>query len=358
MRRPILTPAAVIALLTFSLPAWADPPKTAEAPAILDLRVNPLMDLHYWVRKLASEKGALPPIEGLPGAVAAVLKVGDSLEGAWGILDASFTEATTAEELARVATRLPETFKLRNGTVTPLRQDLADLAAAYKPLEKTFLVTVWPRHREIAERAAATVRKELFPKAPEVYADVSRHLGVVSSPKTPIPVYLVAAGPFPGAFTMRSQEGPFSVVALEGEPDSQWVEIVVHESIHGLDDLTGEGSVLTELRRRLAQAGADPGEVRDFVHTVMFVQPAATVRRLLNPAHKDYGDTAGYYSRVGRAATVVVPAWRDYLEGRITREAAVERIVKGFAEGEKKEKGGPAQKPSAPVRPPSQAARY
>lgn len=349
MRRSILTAAV---LLTLSLPAWAEPPKTSETPAILDLRINPLMDLHYWVRKVASEKGEIPAVEGLPEAVAAVRQVGDSLRGGWGILDGAFTEATTAEELARVATQFPETLTLRDGRTLSARQSVASLATAYKPLEKTFLATVWPRHREIAERAAATVRKELFPKAPEVYADISRHLGVVSAPKTPIPVYLIAAGPFPRAFTMRSQEGPFSVVALEGEPDSQWVEIVVHESIHGLDDLTGEGSVLAELRRRLAQVpGADPGEIRNFVHTIMFVQPASTVRRILNPSHKDYGDTAGYYTRAGRADKVVVPAWRDYLDGRITREAAVERIVKGFAEGEEKEKGGPAQKPSAPKPP-------
>jgi hypothetical protein len=71
--------------------------------------------------------------------------------------------------------------------------------------------------------------------------------------------------------------------------------------------------------------------VHDFVHTVMFVQAAGTVRRVLDPNHRDYGDVKGYYARVGRAAEVVVPAWRDYLDGRIDREAAVERIVAGFS---------------------------
>src|SRR5215217_4611997 len=95
MRRPILT---VLALLTLSAAAWAEPPKAAAPPALLDLRVSPLMDLHYWVRKLGSEKGELPAVEGLPAAVAAARQVGDSLGGQWGILDASFTGAATAEE--------------------------------------------------------------------------------------------------------------------------------------------------------------------------------------------------------------------------------------------------------------------
>jgi hypothetical protein len=346
MRRPILT---VLALLTLSTTAWAEPPKAAAPPALLDLRVSPLMDLHYWVRKLGSGKGELPAVEGLPQAVAAVRQVGDSLEGQWGILDASFTEATTVEELARVATQLPESSTTRDGRTLPLRQDLTNLAAGYRTLEKGFLATVWPRHREIAERAAAVLRKELLPKAPEVYADLSRRLEV-SVPSVPIPVYLVAAAPFPGAFTMRSPGSPYSVVALEGEADSQWVEIVVHESIHGLDVLAGESSVLAELRRRLLKVpGASPRDVHDFVHTVMFVQAAGTVRRVLDPGHKDYGD-GGYYAKVPRAAAVVVPAWRDYLDGKITREAAVEKIVADFAQGTAKEKGGPQ---AAPVKPPS-----
>ena len=337
MRRTVL---AALVLFVATL-AFAEP-----APPPLDLRINPLMDLHYWVRKLGSEKGELPAVEGLPAAVAAARQAGNSLGDVrlWGILDGSFTEAASSAELAHVATQVPESVTLRDGKTTiPLRQDLAGLAAGYQGVEKGFLATVWPKHRETAERAAAALRKELFPKATEVYADISRHLGL-PAPSAPIPVYLVGAAPSPGAFTQRSQSGPFSIVALEGEPDSQWVEIVVHETIHALDVQAGEGSVLAELRRRLGQVpGADPQEVHDFVHTVMFVQAAGSVRRVLDPGHKDYGDVKGYYTRVGRAGTVVVPAWRDYLDGKVDREAALAKIVAGFKE---KEKGDPKAAPT------------
>jgi hypothetical protein len=161
-----------------------------------------------------------------------------------------------------------------------------------------------------------------------------------------MPVYLVAAAPFPGAFTYRGQEGPFSVVALEGEVSTAWLEIVIHETLHTLDLRAGEESVLGDLRSRLGKIpGASPRQIHDFVHTVMFVQPAGTVRRVLDPSHKDYGDVAGYYPKVPRAAAVVVPAWRDYLDGKIDREAALERIVKGFQENKA---GGPQ---TAPVKP-------
>ncbi|HEV8582009.1 MAG TPA: hypothetical protein VGX68_23310 [Thermoanaerobaculia bacterium] len=347
-RRLILTAFTAFAL---AVPLWAAPPQAAAVPQLIDLRVNPLIDLHYWVRKLASQQGELPAVVGLPEAVTAVRRGGAALGdlGLWGVVDGSFTEASTAAELARVATEVPESFTTRDGRSIPVRQILTDLAAAYGRLEKSFLASVWPGHREIAERAGAALRQQLLPKAPEVYADISRHLGVPVPPQ-PLPVYLVAAAPFPGAFTYRSQEGPFSVVALEGEPGSAWVEIVIHETIHALDVHAGEGSVLAELRSRLGKVpGASPKEVHDFVHTVMFAQAAGTVRRVLQPNHKDYGDAAGYYLKVPRAAAVVVPAWRDYLEGKLNREAVVEKIVKGFAEGLAKEKGGSQ---AAPVKPP------
>ncbi len=64
----------------------------------------------------------------------------------------------------------------------------------------------------------------------------------------------------------------------------------------------------------------------------MFVQAAGTVRKVLDPGHKDYGDTAGYYPKVPRATAVVRPAWEAYLRGEISRDAALERIAAGFAQ--------------------------
>jgi hypothetical protein len=349
--RTVLTILAVLfVLMVPGLGAQAPPPPKP----VLEFRINPLMDLHYWVRKLGSErteKSALPAVQGLPAALAATNQAGISLGDPrlWGILDGSFTEASSAAELAHVATQIPETTTTRDGKSIPLRQDLAGLAAGYQGVEKGFLATVWPRHREITERAAAAVWKELFPKIPEVYAEIARRLDLpLPVPEAPLPIYLVAAAPFPGAFTMFTHEGPFSVVALEGEADSQWVEIVVHETIHALDVKAKEKSVLADLRRRLdAVPGASPQESHDFVHTVMFVEAADAVRRVLDPSHKDYGDVRGYYARVGRAATVVVPAWREYLDGKSTREEALAKIVAGFSEGlPKKEKGDPKAAPS------------
>jgi hypothetical protein len=334
---------AVLLLLALSV-AWPAPAQEKAAPS-WDFRVSPLMDLHFWVRNLSYAKGDLPEVEGLAPAVEAVRRMNAELKGSWGIYDGAFHDTSKVEDLARVATELPESLTLRSGQTVRLRDGATRLAAAYRPLEKPFLEKVWPRHRESAERAAALLRKTLLPRSSEVFADLSLRLGV-PAPSSPIPVYLVNSAPFPRAVTFRSRGGGVCVIALIDEPPSVAAEMTLHESIHALDEAAGEASVFADLRRRLSKVpGASPQDVHDFVHTVMFAQGAATVRRVLDPTHKDYGEVSEYYPKVPRASTVVLPAWKDYNDGKITREAAVERIVSGFGE---KEKGGPKAAPEKP----------
>lgn len=334
--------SALLALL-LALPA-------APAPDLLEIHVDPFTDMHSWVRHLAEGKGDLPMVPGLPEAVAAVRELDSRLGGslAWGIVDGPLTRAGSAEGFTRLAAELPESFTMRDGRTIRLREGVVPLAAAYGKLEKPFLETVWPGHREIAERAALTLRRDLLPKASAVYADVAAHLGI-PVPSGPFTVFLVAEGPFPGGVTYPVHGGgAVSVVAANAAEGSAWLEIIVHETLHAID--VGTDSVLDELRGRLGKLtpAPSPREIHDFVHTVMFVQAAGSVRKVIDPAHKDYGDVNGYYPKVPRAATVVVPAWRAYLAGEISREAAVTRIVEGFKSSSGNEKGGPKAAPEKP----------
>ncbi|HEV2844554.1 MAG TPA: hypothetical protein VG477_06890 [Thermoanaerobaculia bacterium] len=303
------------------------------------------MDLHFWVRNMAYQKEGLPAVEGLAPAVEAVRRMNAELKDSWGLYDGAFVGLSSVEDLAKSAAELPESLTLRNGQMVRPREGVARLAAAYRPLEKPFLEKIWPGHRELAEKGEALLRATLLPRSSEVFSDLSRHLGT-QPPSSPIPVYLVASAPFPRAVTFRSEGKGVCVIALIDETPILAAEIAIHESIHALDVAAGETSVFADLRRRLLKVpGASPQDIHDFVHTVMFVQGAATVRRIFDPAHKDYGDTSAYYPKVPRASAVVVPAWKDYNDGKITREAAVERIVSGFGE---KEKGGPKAAPEKP----------
>ena len=330
MRRSIST---IFALLVLVGCRSAPPPPTA--PPLWDLRVDPMVDLHSWTRMMVYRTDERPDLPGLAEAIDALRQQGDSRT--WGIYDGSMIEASNAADLARIAGELPENVQSRSGQSIPMRERMTRLAQAYQKLEPPFRESLWPRHRERAERIAAYFRRHLLPRSAEVFADLAHSLDV-PVPSAPIPLYVVAEAPFPRAVTSRSPDGPFSVVAPEGEPSNLWDEVVIHETIHGLDALSREGGALRELRRKLsAVPGASPQEVEDLAHCLMFVQAAGTVRRVFDPAHKDYGDVAGVYGRLPKASPVVVPAWRDYLDGKTTREAALDRIVQGYS----KEKGGP-----------------
>jgi hypothetical protein len=344
-----LTTLILIATLAAPVYAQAPAPQAPSAPEILDLRVNPLLDLHLWVRKLAEGKGEIPAIEGLPAAVAAArdFQKDVSFFLLWGAVESRLAEVETAAGLSAITAHLPETVPSEDGKPpVRFREGAARLLQTYAALEKPFLEKVWPQHRQTVERVAAQLRSELLPRAPQVYQDLSQHLAV-PVPARPIPVYLNAVGPFPGAFTYRAPGGgAVCIVAADTAEGSQLVETAIHETLHALDVASGKESVLNDLRARLEKAGVSPKDLRDFPHTLMFVQAAGTVRRVLNPAHKDYGDVNGYYSRVPRASAVVVPAWRAYLAGEITREAALSKIVAGAGN----EKGGPKATPEKPPR--------
>jgi hypothetical protein len=331
MRRTILAMLTLLTLLTGCRTAAPRPQATLVAAPLWELRIDPLADLHYWVRMLAFRPAERPDMPGLADALGALRQQGDPRT--WGIYDGSMIGASSAADLAKTAAELPESLQSRGGQTVLLREPMTRLAEGYGRLEGPFREKVWPRHREKAERADAYLRRHLLPRSAEVFADLARSLDV-AVPATPIPVYVVAEAPFPRAFTFRSQTGPFSVVAPEGAPGTLWDEIVIHETVHALDALSGERGVIKDLRRRLSGIlGASAQEVEEFAHTLMFAQAAGTVRRVLDPAHKDYGDVAGYYPKVPRAAAVVVPAWREYLAGGITRDEALDRIVRGFEKG-------------------------
>ncbi|MDM7916313.1 MAG: hypothetical protein QUU85_13785, partial [Candidatus Eisenbacteria bacterium] len=157
-------------------------------------------------------------------------------------------------------------------------------------------------------------------------------LGLTPSPE-PIPVYLVARSPWPHGVTHRThQGGGVCWIGADGDSGGLLIETILHEATHALDVRSREG-VLAELRARLAASPlqGSPSRQRDIAHTLIFVEAAETVRRVLDPQHIDYGEASGYYARVGRVAEVERTIWRQHLDGRVSREQAIAAIVDSLA---------------------------
>lgn len=352
--RPVLLAAALCLL---PLPALAQPPAApaaTTAPAsLIEVRApSPLLDMHFWARKVASSKGDIPALPGLAAAVETLRELDAQLgrpslplAPVWGAVDLHAVRARNAAEFSQAVSALPETLTLPGGLSLP-RAGIVRLAEAYVLLEKPFLEQVWPWHQKMIEHASATLEQDLLPHTGEVYADIHRFLGF-PVPTQPIPLQLVAEAPHPGGVTFVAEVGRgLCLVAVDTPAGSLWLESVIHETIHAMD-LTGE-SALDTLRQRLGSL--DPRlparEAWNVSHAVMFAQAAGTVRRVLAPRHRDYGDFSGVYSRLPKGAEVVAPAWQAWMRGEITREAAIERIVDGFRT---KEKGDPKVAPIPPT---------
>ena len=302
----------------------------------LDIRISPVVDLHFSIRAAAAGPEDSVSTEGV--AVQAVQEMNKALGGgllAWGPVEGALLDCKTAADVLDSFGQLPETFGLRfrtPGKTVELRKHAVRYARALQDAEESFLEVTWPKHQSTLAALENRLDKGLAPKETDCFDYMIKHLGM-EDPKITIPVFLVAEAPFPGAFTHRARGGrAVCFVSARDAAGSQLYETVLHEATHALDVATYGHNVFATLREKLSEAGLSRRDrgLRDVPHTLMFVHTAETVRRVLDPHHEHYGHVSGYYKKVPQATEAVLPPWTDYLDGKITQAAALDRIVQTF----------------------------
>jgi hypothetical protein len=305
----------------------------APAPQVrIELRENPTVDLVFHVRALALG-GTAPAIEALALAVSAARALDGDLGGsllAWAPLDGLLPGCASAADVKAAFALVPETLSI-GGTVAELRKGAVAFAEALVQAESASS-TVWEKNFVRITDARARYAASVGPKEPELLRFHLASLGMEFEALV-VPVYLVAKMPAPGAVTVR---GPRSsggagvcFVGVDELPGSQLFETVLHEATHAFDLAAGSATVLGELRERLLAAGIGESDrlLRDVPHTLMFVQSAESIRRKINAAHQDYGERSGVYARLGPWVEALRGNWVDHLDGKLTREAALDEIV-------------------------------
>lgn len=331
-------------LLLFSLPAFPQSPaaksQSKEAnQRRLELRVKPFIDLYFFVYKFSSSLDKPPAIEGFTQAIEAARQVPLFAP----LRDLVLFNCENAKDAERAFAQFPETDKLRTGEVIQLRQRAVHLAQTLAVIERPFLEKIWPQHRVAIQQAESRIAQRLEPREQEIFAYFTSHLGMDdSSLDYVVPVYLVAEGPWPAAFTAQGKVSAHGMclVNVGATPGSKLFEAILHESIHALDiETKGEGNALTELRRRLLKAGFDENDfiVRAAPHHLVFIQSVETVRRFFDSAYDPY--TEGIFARPGIQALTNIerPIWTAYLDGKMSREDALNQIVDGFLKARKAE---------------------
>lgn len=319
------------------------PTKSGSPPAVnsrIDIRVSPVVDMHFWLKSLIRKNDADVPTA-FREAVAVLREYGKSTKTdgpPWSAIESNLAGCNTVDELRATLSQLPEHSRRRTKTGEPLelRGPAVKVADAYKKFEAAFLRDYWPDHKRQIDARLRDIRDDFAPKIPACLAYMLEKLGM-EDPAVTIPVDLVVDMPWPGAHTYRLfGGGALSIVSISRDEfaGSLLYESILHESTHALDIAAGRNDVFDAIRRKLEAVGFSKGDdaYRNVPHTIMFVQAAETIRRIVNPEHKHYGVVSKYYERVSRPGVPigneVRDVWTRYLDGKISREEAVDTLVK------------------------------
>lgn len=301
----------------------------------LEFRIRPFADLYFYVYRFSSSTDKPPDIEGLAPVVESARGIPLILT----LADQITFELDNAAAADAAFKQFPETFKTSKGETVALREKAVPLGRNLVAFEKTFNEKLWPEHKIRLEEAARKLERTFVPKEQEAFEYFTRHLGMDAAEST-VPIYLVVETPWPGGFTMwgKNETRGVCVISVAKFDGSQLFTTVLHEAIHALDlETKGSGNVLVELRNRLLKAGfkEDDPEVRHGPHLLVFIQSSETVKRFLDPYFQPY--TEGVFTRPGLQPLVraELPSWTAYLDGKITRQQAVDQMVDAFVKERK-----------------------
>ena len=332
----------ILTLATAPLPSGSGSASKEENPWAsqkrrLEYRIHPFADLYFYVYRFSSSSDKVPEVVGLAQSVEAAKQ----LPLVQTLVDQLPFELENSAAAAKAFAQFPENYKTKRGEDVALRAKAAPLANALTAFEEPFMKQVWPQHKVLIENVVKNVEKTLGPKEEELFDYFTRHLGMEKAEST-VRVYFVAETPWPGGFTMWGKDETkgvcvISVTALKGP---QLFTGILHEAIHAFDlETKGKGNVLVELRERLLQAGfkEDDVVVRQAPHLLVFIQSSEVVKRYLDPSFQPYSE--GIFTRpvLQWMVNIEVPNWTAYLDGKISRDEALNRIVAGFVQARDKE---------------------
>ena len=217
-----------------------------------------------------------------------------------------------------------------------------EAARALASTEASFRSIHWLGRQDRQEKFAATLEAWYGEKQSAAIAFLLDGLGE-ADPQQAIPIYLVTSMPSPGGWTVRTRSGPNCMVSLADHKGdlrtvAELAEIVVHEALHALEEMTGEPGFDADtpnlLRRRLAtrdlpvasKRAAASAAIRQLPHAWIFAHTQATMRHVFGSDAPGYARTNGIYARMGETAEFLADAWRQHVA---TQLAAGESLAQG-----------------------------
>ena len=332
----IASACVLLAVITgFPLAAGTVPhhPVEQAEPAMIAYIINPVIDLHFYVRSFLHQGGEILPayIDIVDRARTFETAVGGMV--GWGFIEPLLTRCDTASDLAPLAEQLPERFRFRAGSIVMPRALTRPYVEALADVEPAFMRDVWPDHKQRIENAVEGLEKLLGDHGASALEYLVEKLRL-NADQQPLSVHFVAEAPPPGGSTSSSRGiGIRSFVGISDYTRSALAEIVLHEVIHALDLRAGNAHhALGMLRKKMLGTGIPPMDplMRDIPHVVVFIQANETIRRIFDADHSPYGPDSSFHQSTPEASRRVAPNWNAYLDGTLTLEETLETIVAGI----------------------------
>jgi hypothetical protein len=288
----------------------------------IGLRRSLVADEYFWLRAKVLEGEAPAPFG---DALAAMRDLRADLSGdptAWEDLEVPLGSVRRASELTAAYAELPPVREV-GGKVVPLRALALRLSRAIEASESAYRAGPFREHDAEIARAAKDLTARLLPSVDTIMRAVETDMALPGVSR-PIVLTLVGDAPYPGIFAadVRGQASA-SFVRVHGLDGGTLCEIVLHESLHAIDELTVRTPTgMNMLRAALARRGIDENDpnVEMAVNTVTFAEAASLVRRFVEQQHRPLGES-GFYT-LFPPAPAIVAAWDRRVAGATLDETA------------------------------------
>ena len=143
--------------LSLALVAWlaapqssttGTPPASATTGTKLELRLSPIIDLHFFARRVAAGDDIAPALDGFNRVLETQQALAETLGGprAWLMFDHNFLDCDTAADLLEEFRLIPESTMIRGRTVN-VREAAVAYGESLASIEPAWLGEHWPARK-------------------------------------------------------------------------------------------------------------------------------------------------------------------------------------------------------------------
>jgi hypothetical protein len=209
----------------------------------------------------------------------------------WRSIDVLAYSSTDLSMLRTLPTRIDRPI----GRHLPIKQAVQAVEKAIKLSEKA-----WERSweaRRLELKSQQQVWQNIYGgRADRDLRDIAARLGFS---KTPTKVEIVML-PYMGGkegMTIQTMDGWKVIIGSNAHQSSAFAEVVLHETAHVMDLLSGENSFIGHLRKTLTDARRSEQEIEQIPHLIIFLAGATQIQSR-EPQHRPVGAQTGAFDRL------------------------------------------------------------